>query len=128
MYHYVWCGRYHPVRRSTLVLDVQEGGVGIPDVPTKARALFWVSLRQGLALGEGLNVLSVFFCSVKFSYLVDLGASREVALYTPPVYSWAVEILRTLCRHPNFFSLSCKAVYGVLLCSVHPRVEALFLC
>ena len=118
IFNYLWKGMYHPINRNTLCLPKDCGGLGILDVYFKATAIFCATTLKEAMLR---NPLTLYYCSIRLSYLIGTVDIKDVSYVTPPYYSIAVTYIRMIIKHPNFPHINSKDIYVIL----KPKTKAL---
>ena len=120
IFRYLWRGNYHPIKRSTLLLPKNEGGLGIIDVFHKAASILSAtSLKESLK-GRELNIYN---CGIRLSHLVEVDTYKELSYITSPFYSGVIENIRVVSKHKNFPNLKSKDMYGIIFPKSQPSVE-----
>ena len=120
VFRYIWSGTYHPVNRNTLCLHKEKGGLGIINVYFKSMAIFSSTVLNDLVGDIGL---SIFYCKMRMSYLLDLNDVKEMAYVSPNFYSKAINVIRKSYHHEKFPVLSSKNIYCLLMPDIIPKTE-----
>ena len=111
IFRYLWKGMYQPIRRNTLHLPKKEGGLGIISVYHKAAAILCNTCLKQVLKG---NNLTLYYCQIRLSYLVDSRECKEVSYFTPVFYSEVIESMRKVHKHVKFPVMKSKDVYSTL--------------
>ena len=121
IFRYLWKGMYQPIRRSTLYLPKNEGGLGVIDVYNKAAAIFGATCLKAIVSGNGL---SCYYCKIRLSHMVNSININEVSYISTPFYSEAIGCIRKVYHQPKFPKLKSKEIYRCLITKSKPVVEA----
>ena len=94
--------------------------MGIINVYFKALAIFSSTVLNDVIKGIGL---SIFYCKMRISYLLDLDDVKEMAFQSPNFYSIAIGVIRKNYHHEKFPVLNSKNIYGLLIPNITPKTE-----
>lgn len=57
IFRYMWCGRFQPIRRSTLCLSTRRGGVDVQNMFYKSLGILGVTSMRELLNLDGVKIL-----------------------------------------------------------------------
>ena len=70
LFNYLWCGRYEPIRRSTVFKSKSEGGLGLINCGIKSKVLLAKSFLRCYDDDEYENSLMIYYCFIKMNNVV----------------------------------------------------------
>ena len=87
IFRYIWCGRYEPVRRTTVFKPKCEGGLGLINCQIKSKVLFANSFLKCYSNDEYKNPLMIFYCYIKMNNVIEKCFSvHNAAIVSTPYY------------------------------------------
>ena len=112
VFRYIWCGRYEPIKRSTMNRSRTEGGLSVFDVRAKANAIIVNTLLKTVLLNRGPQSLILYYCYLRLSKFLDLDFKvPQIFCYPTPYYSYIIGFILKLKNVHQFPMLSNKTVY-----------------
>ena len=127
LFRYLWCGRYEPIRRSTVFKPKIKGGLGLINCVLKSKVLLTNSFLKCYNNDEYVNPLMLYYCFMKINYLIPKNFSvHDAAIESTPYYQVIMGINDKFLQVPTFPILSNKKMYEHLLPNENPMVENLY--
>ena len=127
IFRYIWCGRYEPVRRTTVFKPKCEGGLGLINCQIKSKVLFANSFLKCYSNDEYKNPLMIFYCYIKMNNVIEKRFSvHNAAIVSTPYYQAATKIIDQFLHMSTFPILSKKYMYEHMLPKCKPVVENLY--
>ena len=87
IFRYVWCGRYEPIRRTTMFKSKCMGGIGLINCQQKSKVLLVNSFLKCYISEEYQNSLMIYYCYLKMNSTIRKNFSvHDAAINNLPYY------------------------------------------
>ena len=127
VFRYIWCGRYEPIRRTTVFKPKSEGGLGLINCQIKSRILIVNSFLKCYANNEYENPLMIFYCFLKLNTVIQKNFSvHEAATVSTPYYQAIISTLNNFLQVSTFPVLNNQKIYLQLMSKEKPVVETVY--
>ena len=111
---------YQPIRRNTLCLPKNKGGLGIINVYDKATSILSCTCLKAILNNIGF---SHFYTKIRLSHMIKTSNIQEVSFTSPLPYTVAINTIRQMYHHQNFPNLRSKHVYLNIFQKCTPAIE-----
>ena len=112
VFHYIWGGRYEPIKRNTVCKPKSEGGLGIINCLFKARTLFINTFLKCYTKSDYPNSLMNHYCYLRLNNIIPINYSIYNACHiTTPYYEVAIVTARSIIHLPGFPSIPKDKIY-----------------
>ena len=98
-FHYLWGKAYEPIKRTTLTLAKQEGGLGIIDIFYKSQSILVSSFTKCYLNENGVKCLMDYYNNVRCAQLLNITTSPEQVSYTGTIYYREIIPIIQRCIH-----------------------------
>ena len=124
-FNYIW-GRkhYEPIRRSTLCLPKNEGGLGVIDISYKSQSILTTSFLKLYNSDYKITFMSDYYNYIRIGRILNINNEPNAVSYTgTPYYTQIIEIVRKCFHVRGFPVLNAKQMYVKILPENKPLVE-----
>ena len=124
VFNYVWCGKYEPIRRTTLFKPKCKGGLGLVNCALKSKTLLANSFLKSYCNDENQNSLMIHYCFIKMNNVIPKTFSiHNASLTSPPYYQEIMKLCDKFLNCPTFPILDNNKMYMSMLNTEKPVVE-----
>ena len=124
-FHYLWGKRYEPIKRTTLTLPKQEGGLGIIDIFYKSQSIMASSFIKYYNNANGIICLMDYYNNLRCAQLLDIRTDpHEVSYIGTEYYKEIIPIIRKCIHVRGFPYLTSKLIYSKIMPSNKPTIES----
>ena len=124
VFKYLWGGRYEPVKRSTVCLEKDEGGLGIFDCLAKANALFVNTFLKMYVREEGCQSFLKYYCNFRLYKVLPRDDFCPIINSIPsPYYGILIDKITRLNMHPKFPQFANRELYNIYVNKKEVTVE-----
>ena len=127
LFRYLWCGRYEPIRRTTMFKPKCIGVIDLINCQLKSKVLLANSSLKCYISEEYQNSLMVYYCYLRMNNTIEKNFSvHDAAIISPPYYQIMLNTIDTFLNVSTFPILSKKKMYESMLPNEQPLVEYLY--
>ena len=127
-FNYIWArNNYEPVKRSTLSLPKNEGGLGIIDILYKSQSILAKSFIKLYLNESNISFMAEYYTSLRVGQLFDMHNHYDTVSYTgTEYYSLIISIIRKCIHVRGFPLLNAKQIYSNIMPTVKPTIESIY--
>ena len=127
LFNYIWCGRYEPIRRTTVFKPKGEGGLRLINCGIKSKVLLANSFLKCYSDDEYKNPLMIHYCYLKMNNSIPKHFSvHDAAIISPPYYQAIMSIIDKFLHFSTFPIIPNKKMYSLLSPKEKPIIENLY--
>ena len=127
IFHYIWNGRYEPIRRTTVFRPKKEGGLGIIDCLRKSKVILLNSFIRCNISEDHHNTLMYYYCYIKMHNILGMEYSvHNASLQMTPYYEIIYGLIKSVLHVPKFPIVSNKDLYRFMLPKENSLSESQF--
>ena len=116
LFRYIWCGRYEPIRRTTIFKPKCIGGIGLINCQLKSKSLLANSFLKCYINEDYKNSLMIYYCFLRMSNTIEKDFSvHDAAIISPPFYQAMLNTVDNFLNVSTFPILSTKKMYESML-------------
>ena len=124
VFRYIWCGRYEPIRRTTIFKPKSEAGLGLMNCQIKSKILLVNSFLKCYSDDEYYNPLMIFYCFLKMNNVIHKDFSvHDAAIISTPYYQAITHTLNIFLQLSTFPVLDNKKMYEQLMPNEKPDAK-----
>ena len=124
VYRYLWGGRYEPIKRSTVCLDKDQGGLGVFDCIAKANALFVNSFLKTYVREQGCQSFLMYYCNFRLYTVLPRDDLCPVVNCVPsPYYGLLIDKVNKIKMYTKFPDFANKELYDIYVNKKEVTVE-----
>ena len=123
--HYMWGKKWEPIKRTTLALSKQKGGLGIMDIYYKSRSILASSFLKSCLNEVGIQYMVDYFNSIRTNQLLNRTSELVYASYVgTEYYRKAISIVQKCTHMTRFPHIIAKTIYENILIELTPTIES----
>ena len=123
-YHYVWGKKCEPVRRTTITLPKNKGGLGIIDIFYKSQSILVSSFLKSYMNENGILYMIDYYNYIRTNRLLNVTSNSIHHSFVGTVYYRETISIVQKCTHIRKFpNISAKIIYKEIMPKNKPIIE-----
>ena len=127
LFNYIWLRKSEPIRRDTLTLDKQMGGLSLINIHIKAQCIFACRLIKQFLLDEDQSSLLSYYIAIRLNPLFNIQSlPHNICTAKNPYLGQGVEFIRKFIHLRDFPNITSKAAYAHVIENKQPRIQEMY--
>ena len=124
IFKYIWIGNYEPVKRATVCMDKDIGGLGVFEFLAKANSIIVNSFLRSYILEKGNQGLISYYCQNRMRHLIPRDCNNPMIYRSPsPYYEYIMSLINKCKDSLKFPIFKNKELYSIFFKTEHITVE-----
>ena len=124
VFKYLWCGNYEPIKRKTICMSKDKGGLGVFDCKTKADGLLLNSFLKSYINERGEQGFLLYYCQRKLQNIISRNILYPMIFSQPsPYYVYILSLVSKCENSSKFPAFKNKFLYQYFLRYENVTVE-----
>lgn len=116
LFHYIWGGKYEPIRRTTLYKPKAEGGLSVINCSAKAKTLMVNTFLKCYIHDTYRNSIMFYYCYLRLNNVLPTNYSiHNASPVTSPFYASVIATTLNILKLPRFPYTQKDKIYKSLL-------------
>lgn len=113
---------YQLIKRDTLYLDKNKGGIGNVNIEIKAVAILLNTFLKTIEHKSiGLS-MTLYYCRIRASYLIVSDECKNVSFLSTPYYNVVIKELRLAIKYQASSNLNVRKLYRLRLPLINAKI------
>ena len=127
IFEYIWGIKNNPVKRNTLTLPKEKGGLGVINIAFKAKSILVNTFMKAFVNPDQITFMMDYYNIIRIGQLFNKPMNMHNVAYNGTVYyNQIVETIRKCVHCPKFPHIDSKTIYTHLVPIKKPRIEYLY--
>ena len=124
IFKYIWIGNYEPVKRATVCMEKDIGGLGVFEFMAKANSIIVNSFLRSYILEKGNQGLISYYCQNRMRHLIPRDCHSPMIYRSPsPYYEYIMSLINKCKDSLKFPIFKNKELYSIFFKTEHITVE-----